>query len=107
MYRLLLRWKVAAFLSGIPRCQSKQLAAAIRLLKGDPRPSQAVQLGEGVYSLLLGFYRIVYAVLEDENVVLIGRLTRRSADTSRDLETALAATKPQRGSAVRRQRSTD
>jgi mRNA interferase RelE/StbE len=69
----------------IPRPDRERIAEAVQALADDPRPPGVVQLEQDVYRLRVGDYRVIYKVLEEERIILIGRLVRRSESTYRDL----------------------
>ncbi len=55
-----------------------RLAAAVDALGVDPRPAGAVKLaGRGDYRVRVGDYRIVYAVDDDERLVIVARIAHR------------------------------
>ena len=55
-----------------------RIAAAIDGLADDPRPRGSVKLaGRDDYRIRVGDYRIVYAVDDDEHLVLVARIARR------------------------------
>jgi len=55
-----------------------RIAAAVDALGVDPRPAGAVKLaGRGDYRVRVGDFRIVYAVDDDERLVLIARIAHR------------------------------
>jgi mRNA interferase RelE/StbE len=58
---------------------------AIESLGLDPRPAGIVQLASNIYRLRIGDYRVVYKVFDDDEVVLIGKVDRRSEDTYRSI----------------------
>lgn len=60
-----------------------RVIAAIQSLAKTPRPYGIKQLGPDVYRLRVGNYRVIYQVLDDECLVLIGRVCRRSERTYR------------------------
>jgi mRNA interferase RelE/StbE len=62
-----------------------RLAEAVQALADDPRPPGVVRLEPDVYRLRVGDYRVIYKVLDEERIILIGRLVRRSESTYRDL----------------------
>jgi len=62
-----------------------RIAEEVQALADDPRPPGVVQLEQDVYRLRVGDYRVIYKVLEEERIILIGRLVRRSEGTYRDL----------------------
>jgi len=55
-----------------------RIAAAIDALANDPRPTGTAKLaGRNDYRIRVGDYRIVYAVDDDEHLVLIARIGHR------------------------------
>ncbi|HIQ01891.1 MAG TPA: hypothetical protein EYH30_07145 [Anaerolineales bacterium] len=44
------------------------------------------ELAPNVYRLRIGPYRVIYRVFDEEQVILIGRIARRSEGTYRDWE---------------------
>jgi mRNA interferase RelE/StbE len=72
-------------LKRIPPDIRSRIAEAIRTLAEDPRPVGIRQLEPNVYRLRVGQYRVIYKVLDDERLVLIGRVTRRGEATYRDV----------------------
>ena len=77
-------------LSKIPRPFAERLAQKTRQLKIDPRPSQSKQLDKNIFRLREGDYRVVYAVFDEEKVVYVGKIVRRTEKTYRDLANFLA-----------------
>jgi mRNA interferase RelE/StbE len=62
-----------------------RIAEAVQALADDPRPPDIVQLEQDVYWLRVGDYRVIYKVLYEERIILVGRIVRRSESTYRDL----------------------
>jgi len=55
-----------------------RIASAIDNLADEPRPPGATKLaGRGDYRIRVGDYRIVYAVDDEERLVLIARIAHR------------------------------
>lgn len=55
-----------------------RIRTAVDALAVDPRPPGAVKLvGRNDYRVRVGDYRIVYAVDDDEHVVLVARIAHR------------------------------
>lgn len=55
-----------------------RVAVAIDALADDPRPTGTTKLaGRNDYRVRVGDYRVVYAVDDDERLVLIGRIAHR------------------------------
>ncbi len=57
----------------------RRLVDAIDLLGDDPRPqgAKALQGGEGLLRIRVGGYRIIYAVRDDQLLVLVATLGHR------------------------------
>jgi mRNA interferase RelE/StbE len=56
----------------------ERIAAAIDALATEPRPHGAVRLaGRDDFRVRVGDYRIVYAVVDDERVVIVARIAHR------------------------------
>lgn len=90
VYRLLFHLNIEKQLSRMPRVYAERLGQTIRKLSDNPRPSQAKHLDQELYRLREGEYLIVYAVFDDEQVVYIGKVERRSERTYRDIARLLA-----------------
>ncbi len=67
----------------LPRSDRDRVISAIQELAATPRPYGSKQLEPGIYRLRVGNYRVIYRVLDDEHLVLIGRIARRSERTYR------------------------
>jgi mRNA interferase RelE/StbE len=85
VYRLLFHPGVEKQLARIPRHYAERLAKAIRALGMDPRPKQVKHLDKEMFRLREGDYRIVYAIFEEERIVYIGKVERRSEKTYREI----------------------
>jgi len=72
-------------LRSIPLQDRERVTKAIEALKGDPRPPGIVQLEPNVYRLRIGDYRVIYKVFDKEQLVIIGRIARRSEKTYQDI----------------------
>lgn len=80
--------RVRKEMARLPQQDQARVFSAIRALADEPRPAgcRPVKAADaGTYSVRVGDYRIVYAVLDDEEVVLVARVARRSEDTYRGL----------------------
>lgn len=73
--------RVKRELARVPQPDRDIIAQALRSLADAPRPYGIKQLGPGIYRLRVGNYRVIYRVLDDECLVLIGRIARRSERT--------------------------
>jgi mRNA interferase RelE/StbE len=75
------RSRVKRDLKRMPADDRARIAKAIGLLSGEPRPADAIQLESDVYRVRVGDYRIIYKVYDDKELILIGRIARRSEST--------------------------
>jgi mRNA interferase RelE/StbE len=90
VYKLLFHSKIEKQLSKIPGKNAKRLANRIRELRENPRPNQSRHLDREMYRLRDGDYRVIYAIFDDERVVYVGKIARRSEKTYKDINTLLA-----------------
>lgn len=85
MYTIKLYRTVIKQLKFIPLKDRRQLVSAIYSLKDSPRTDQTVRLEDVLYRIRVANYRIIYAVLDNEMVVLIVKAARRSESTYKNL----------------------
>jgi mRNA interferase RelE/StbE len=90
-YRLILHANVEKQLTGIPKVYARRLVDVMRSLRNDPRPIHSKHLGGGLYRIREGDYRLIYAVFDEERVVFVGKVGRRSEKMYRDLSSLLTA----------------
>jgi len=88
-YKLSIHQKAEKQLQRIPKNQQERVVNTMRSLRDDPRPSGCVKLEEQLYRVRQGQYRIIYAVFDDEVVVVICKVARRSKDTYKNIQTLL------------------
>ncbi len=88
-YTLKIHRNVEKQLQRIQKKQRERLVTTMRSLRDDPRPAGCLKLDDVLYRVRQGQYRVIYAVLGDEVVVVICKVARRAEDTYRDLETLL------------------
>jgi len=58
-----------------------RIVAAIQQLGDNPRPAGTKKLRGPIYRIRVGDWRIIYAVFEKDNLIIIGKVARRSKDT--------------------------
>jgi mRNA interferase RelE/StbE len=90
MHRLFLHTGVEKQLARFPRPFAERLTQAIRSLAANPHPTQVKSLGQDLYRLRVSNYRIVYAVFDDKQEIVVCKVARRSEKTYRDLVALLA-----------------
>ncbi|MFQ5399721.1 MAG: type II toxin-antitoxin system RelE/ParE family toxin [Anaerolineae bacterium] len=82
MYRVeAARTRVKRQLKRIPKSELVRIGTAVKTLGEEPRPPGAIQLHTNIYRIRIGNYRIIYKVYDEEKLVLIGRVVRRSEIT--------------------------
>lgn len=62
----------------------------MRSFREEPRPHGCEQLQDELYRKRVGTYRIIYAVFDEEVVIVVCKVTRRSEKTYRNLEKLLS-----------------
>ena len=85
-YTIKLHRNVEKQLSRIPEKQRERVIETMRSLRNDPRPSGCIKLSDVLYRVREGQYRIIYAIFDDEIVVFICKVARRTETTYRDLQ---------------------
>jgi mRNA interferase RelE/StbE len=85
-YRIVVERRAQRALTRLPRQDQARVAAKIDALAEDPRPAgcTSVKTAEkGTYRVRVGNCRVIYVVLDDEQVVIVARVTGRSESTYR------------------------
>lgn len=88
-YQLKLHRDVEKQLRRIPKKQQERLVEAMRSFRNEPRPTGCEHLQDELYRIRVSNYRIIYAIFDDEVVVVVCKVGRRSEKTYRDLEKLL------------------
>ena len=67
----------------IRRTDFERLRTAIRSLSGEPRPHgvRKIKGAERAYRIRVGNYRVVYEIYDNENLVLLLQVARRTETT--------------------------
>ena len=81
MYRLELTSQAQHQLDKLSVADLERIVAAIHELRDNPRTSGAKKLRGPIYRIRVGDWRIVYAIFEKDNLIIVGKITRRSKDT--------------------------
>jgi len=87
-YRIEVERRAWKALARLPRQAQTRIATTIDALAEDPRPAgcRPVKGAEkDTYRVRVGDYRVIYVVVDDERVVIVVRVSRRSARTYRGL----------------------
>ena len=86
VYTLKLHRDIEKQLSRIPKKQRERLVESMRSLSVEPRPHGYQHLQDELFRIREGQYRIIYAIFDDEVVIVVCKVTRRTEKTYRDLE---------------------
>ncbi|GAG86785.1 unnamed protein product [marine sediment metagenome] len=81
MYRLELTSQAQRQLDKLSLADRGRIVATIQQLRDNPRPPGAKKLRGPIYRIRVGDRRIVYAVFEKDNLIVVGKIARRSKDT--------------------------
>ena len=81
MYQLKLASQAQRQLDKLPAEDLGRIVAALQRLGGDPRPSGVKKLTGSIYRIRVGDWRIIYAVFDKDNLIIVGKIARRSKDT--------------------------
>ncbi|MBA7624405.1 hypothetical protein ES703_31813 [subsurface metagenome] len=86
MYRLELTSQAQHQLDKLSVANLERIVAAIQRLIDNPRPSGVKKLRGPIYRIRVGDWRIVYAIFEKDNLIIIGKIARRSKDTYKKIK---------------------
>lgn len=87
-YRIEIERRAVKALGRLPKREQARLLAAIDALAEDPTPAGCTPVRaapKGTYRIRVGDYRVIYLVLNDEQVIVVARVARRSEMTYREL----------------------
>ena len=77
--------RVEREIKGVDNPYRERVITAIAELGDNPRPHGCTKL-EGIYHRIrVGPYRVIYGVLDDEHIIVVHRVCRRSESTYRNL----------------------
>jgi mRNA interferase RelE/StbE len=86
VYRVELTTRARRELDAVPAGDFERIDRAILRLRENPRLPGVRKLRGSIYRLRVGRWRIIYAVLDREQVVVVGKIARRAEDTYDELE---------------------
>ncbi len=86
MYRVELKPRARRELDRLPGADKSRILAALARLADHQRPRQSLKLSGATYRLRVGPFRIIYAIFDRDDLVLIGKMARREKDTYQRLE---------------------
>jgi mRNA interferase RelE/StbE len=77
MYRLELTSRARRELDKLGSTEFDRISGAIQRLRDDPRPAGVRKLRGPIYRLRSGERRIIYAVFDKDQLVIVGKVARR------------------------------
>lgn len=81
MHQLKLTFRAQHQLNKLPAEDLERIVVAIQQLGDNPRPTGARKLRGSIYRIRVGDWRIIYAVFDKDNLIIVGKIARRSEDT--------------------------
>ena len=81
MYQLKLTSRAQRQLDKLLAEDLKRIVAAIQQLGDNPRPSGSKKLRGPIYRIRVGDWRIIYAIFDKDNLIVIGKIAKRSKET--------------------------
>lgn len=84
MYRVEFDRRAQKELAKLPHIVQGRVVAAIDSLAEEPRPAGCRSVKDapgGTYRVRVGDYRIIYIVLDDEQVIIVSRVGKRDEST--------------------------
>lgn len=86
MYRRKLTKRAQRDLDNLSGDDLERVVAAIRGLRENPRPQGAKKTRGPIYRIRVGDWRIVYAVFNKDQLVIVGKVARRSKRTYKNAD---------------------
>jgi len=81
VYRVELSSRAQHELAGVRGRDLDRVVVALRGLPLNPRPRGVTKLTGPMYRVRVGNWRVVYAVFDRDNLVIVGKIARRSEKT--------------------------
>jgi len=85
VYRVDLTRRASRELEGVPSNVFDRTDPVILGLAQEPRPHGVTKLRGPIHRLRVGQWRLIYAVFDRDQLVLVGKIARRGEDTYDDL----------------------
>ena len=87
-YRIEVERRARKELIRLPQRDQARIVAAIEVLAEHPRPPGCVAVRpapKGTYRIRIGDHRVIYVVLDTEQMIVVARIARRGESTYRGL----------------------
>ena len=86
MYKVRYLKKVKKVLNNLSDADFKRIDGQIQALRKAPRGRGRKKLGEDIYRVRRGSFRIIYHVDDEQRLIRIGKVDRRREDTYKGIE---------------------
>ena len=86
MYKLLFHPQARRAFLKLSGTDFDRIDGALERLQSDSRPYGIKKLGDNMYRIRVGNWRIIYSIDDKERLIIIGRIARRSEDTYDKIE---------------------
>jgi len=86
MYKVRYLSKVKKVLDNLSDADFKRIDRQIQAIREAPRGRGRKKLGEDIYRVRRGRFRIIYHVDDEQQLIKIGKVDRRREDTYKDIE---------------------
>ena len=86
MYKVRYLRKVRKVLDNLSDTDFKRIDEQIQALRKAPRERGCKKLGEDIYRVRRGRFRIIYHVDDEQKLIRIGKVDRRREDTYKSIE---------------------
>lgn len=81
MYEVVLTAQAHHEFNELSSIDQDRVEAALDRLRNNPRATGIRKILGSIYRIRVGDWRVIYAVFDKNNLVLVGRIARRSEDT--------------------------
>lgn len=86
MYEIRFLRKVQSEMEDLSDKDFQKIDSKIQSLSITPRPKRCLKLGEDIYRIRAGNFRIIYHIDDKSQVISIGKVDRRKESTYREIE---------------------
>jgi len=86
MYQVRYLRKVRKVLDNLSLPDFRRIDRRIQALRKTPRGRGCKKIGEDIYRVKVGRFRIIYHVDDEQQLIRIGKIDRRREDTYKDVE---------------------
>jgi mRNA interferase RelE/StbE len=81
MYEVILTRRAHREFNKLSLIEQDRIEAALDRLSVNPRPAGIKKIHRNIYRVRTGDWRIIYAVFDRDNIMIVGKIARRAKDT--------------------------